>query len=316
MIDESPTPPHWPVRLTLKGHRVLARRRPKAFPTELPIGPRQQEAPFDWTWEAGSFPSNLELAWLEWLRASEAAWCRIHDLCGAHRRPYLGKSQGLVIRHVSLGQASQTDARRKGSKQAAAWRSLRRLVAQAVGSLSAWRKGRVALNSALRATFTIHSTDLPDLGPWDPGWEFSSKGALTQDLVSALTSASWAGTAKRVMMFITRHTQQAVNAAASASARAWRTWAKEACQGFAGAGHAFSKLGSDDGPGLAGPKLLVQQMGDLTAAVVGRATGGSQAAERPGGLGCTFATTLTRRGRRCVQDIQECCWVGPRLHQP
>ena len=48
VIDESPTTPHWPVRLTLMatswGHKVLARRRPKAFPTELPIGPRQPDA--------------------------------------------------------------------------------------------------------------------------------------------------------------------------------------------------------------------------------------------------------------------------------
>ena len=98
VLDESPTTPHWPVRLTHKatswGHRVLARRRPKAFPTELPIGPRQQEAPFDWTWEAGSLPANLELAWLEWLRAAEAAWCRIHDLCGNWRRPLWEEAKG------------------------------------------------------------------------------------------------------------------------------------------------------------------------------------------------------------------------------
>ena len=194
VIDESPTTPHWPVRLTLKattwGHKVLARRRPKAFLTEPPIGPRQQEAPFDWTWEAGSFPANLEQAWLEWLRAAEAAWCRIHDLCGAQRRPYLGRSKGLVIQHVTLGQATRCDARR------GAWRSLRRLVAHAVGSLSAWRKGRVSLGAALRVLHTVAATALPDLGPWDPGWDSSSQGALTQALASALTSASWAGTSQ------------------------------------------------------------------------------------------------------------------------
>ena len=232
----------------------MARCRPKAFPTVLPIGPQQQEAPFDWTWEAGSLPANLELAWLEWLRAAEAAWCRIHDLCGNQRRPFLGRSKGLIIRHVTLGQATHKDARNRSSKQAAAWRSLRRLAAQAVGSLSAWRKGRVSLRAAHRALHTIASTPLPDLGPWDPGWEFFSQRALSQSLASALTKASWAEGVKQVMGFVTRHTQQAVNAAASASARVWRTWAKEACQRSAGAGHAFSKAGIDHGElsGLAG----------------------------------------------------------------
>ena len=30
----------------------------------------------------------------------------------------------------------------------------------------------------------------------------------------------------------------------------------------------------------------------------------------------TFATTFTRRGRRCLQDVQEHRWIGTRLHQP
>ena len=45
--DNSPTTPHWPVRLALKatswGHRVLARRLLKPFPAEVPVGPRRQE---------------------------------------------------------------------------------------------------------------------------------------------------------------------------------------------------------------------------------------------------------------------------------
>ena len=53
-------------------------------------------------------------------------------------------------------------------------------------------------------------------------------------------------------------TQQAVNAAAADSAPCWRQWAKETCQGSAGAAH-----GLDDGEncGLAGPELLVKQSG-------------------------------------------------------
>ena len=65
------------------------------------------------------------------------------------------------------------------------------------------------------------------------------------------------------MAFVKFHSQQAVNAAAADSARCWRRWAKEACQGSAGAAHGFSKAGLDsgDGEGLAGPQLLVNQMG-------------------------------------------------------
>ena len=59
---------------------VLARRRPKPFPTEVPVGPQRQEEHFDWTWAAEDLPVDLELAWLEWLRAAEAAWCQIRDL--------------------------------------------------------------------------------------------------------------------------------------------------------------------------------------------------------------------------------------------
>ena len=49
--------------------------------------------------------------------------------------------------------------------------------------------------------------------------------------------------------------------------------------------------------------------------MVGWAQGECQAAGRAGGLGRTFATTFTRRGRRCLQDIQEHRWIGTRLHQ-
>ena len=132
VVDNSPTSPHWPVRLTLRatswGHRVLARTRPKPFPTEVPVGPRRQEERFDRTWAAEEISDDLELAWLEWLRAAEAAWCGTHDLCGAQRRPSLGRSKGLVIEHVSLAQATRKDTRKGGSKKAASWRSLRRIV--------------------------------------------------------------------------------------------------------------------------------------------------------------------------------------------
>ena len=201
----------------------------------------------------------MELAWLEWLRAAEAAWCRIHDLCGTQRRG----SKGLVIEHVSLGQATRNDTRRRCSKKAAAWRAFRRLVAQAVGSLAVWRKGRASQGTLQQSVNLLASISLPDLGPWDPGWDFPSQEAVAQTLRKAATCGDWASQITRVMVFVKLHTQQAVNAAAADSARCWRLWAKEACQGSAGAAHGFSKAGLDvgDGEGLAGPQLLVNQMG-------------------------------------------------------
>ena len=142
VVDNSPTTPHSHVCLTLKatswGHRVLARRRPKPFPTQVPVGPRRQEEQFEWTWAAEEKPADLELAWLEWLRAAEAAWCRIHDLCGTQRRPFLGRSKGLVIEHVSLGQATRNDTRRRCSKKG---RSLARPAT--LGGAGGWQRGRL-----------------------------------------------------------------------------------------------------------------------------------------------------------------------------
>ena len=96
VVDNSPTSPHSPVSLTPAtswGHRVLARRRPKPFSTEVSVGQQRQEEHFDWTWPAEELPVDLELAWLEWLRAAEASWCRIHDFCGTQRSPFSGKEQ-------------------------------------------------------------------------------------------------------------------------------------------------------------------------------------------------------------------------------
>ena len=52
---------------------------------------------------------------------------------------------------------SRKDTRRSCSKKAAAWRSLRRLVAQAVGNLAAWRKGRTSLHTPQRSVRTVAS---------------------------------------------------------------------------------------------------------------------------------------------------------------
>ena len=169
----------------------------------------------------------------------------------------------MVIEHVSLGQATKNDTRRHCSKKAAAWRAFRRLVAQAVGALAGWRKGRVSQVTLQKSVNLLVSISLLDLGPWDPGWDFPSQEAVAHTLHKAETCGDWASQVTKVMAFVKLHAQQAVNAAAADSARCWRRWAKEACQGSAGAAHGFSKAGLDsgDGEGLAGPQLLVNQMG-------------------------------------------------------
>ena len=102
----------------------------------------------------------------------------------------------------------------------------------------------------------------PNLVSGDPGWDFPSQEDLAHTLRKAATCGDWAFQVTKVMVFIKSHTQQAVSAAAADSARCWRQWAKEACQGSAGAAHGFSKVGLDDGEGggLAGPQLLVKQV--------------------------------------------------------
>ena len=77
------------------------------------MGPTRQEERFDLTWVMVEISGNLELAWLEWLRAAEADWCRIHDLCGAQRGPFLGRNLGLVIENVSYPADAQGHAAAK-----------------------------------------------------------------------------------------------------------------------------------------------------------------------------------------------------------
>ena len=224
------------------------------------MGPRRQEEQLEWTWAAEELPVDLELAWMEWLRAAEAAWCRIHDLCGTQRRPFLARSQGLVIDHVSLGATTRGGAAAKRPQLGV---PLRRLVAQAVGSMDAWRKGRASQGTLQQSVNLLASILLPDLRPGTQAGIFRHK-KLWHTLYAKLQPVGdWDVQVTRVMVFVKCHTQQAVNVAAVDSARCWRQWAKEACQGSAGAAHGFSEAGLDVGDvdGLAGPQLLVNKWG-------------------------------------------------------
>ena len=109
---------------------------------------------------------------------------------------------------------------------------------------AAWRQGRTNLHTSQRAVHTAASVSLPDLGPWERGWEFPSLAALTNTLCEAATNENWTDFVRRVVLFVNHQTQLAVNSSAAESGRGWRQWAKEACFGSAGAGHASSKIGS------------------------------------------------------------------------
>ena len=208
VVDNTPTTPHWPVRLTLKvtswGHIVLARKRPKPFPTEVPVGPQRQEEHVDWTWAAEEPPADLELAWLEWLRAAEAAWCRIHDLCGTQRRPHLGRSKGLVIEHVSLGQATRKDTRKSCSKEG---RGV--ALAASFGGPGRGQPGCLEEGADLPAhvpTVSSHGCLNFVAPPWPLGPRLRIHRRLWHTpSIMQVTHA---------MLFTTSHTQQAISAAA------------------------------------------------------------------------------------------------------
>ena len=244
VVDNSPTTPHWPVRLTVKatswGHRVLARKRPKPFLTEAlwvrsarrsaSIGPgRQRNPPTIWSWHGWSGCAKLQRG---------AAFTTSTELSAG---PSWEGAKGWSSSTFPSAQVSRKDTRRSCSKKAGAWRSLRRLVAQAVGNLAAWRNGRTSQYTTQRSVHTIASISLLDLGPWDPGWDFPSQEALTHTSCNVECSGDWADQVTRVMLFIMSQKQQVVNAAAADSARCWGKWAKEAYQGSAGAGHASSQ---------------------------------------------------------------------------
>ena len=221
-------------------------------------------------------------------------WCRIHDLHGVQRRPFLGRSTGLVIEHVSLGQATRNDTRRSCSKKAAAWRSLRRLVAQAVGNPAAWRKGRTSQYTSQRSVHTVASISLPDLGPRDPGWDFPSREALAHTLCNAATSGETRSHGSCFSSRATRNTQSMlrlqIRRVAGGNGRRKHAGGRPA-QGTPSprlGSAAASRAGWHDRSCWSSK----WRRGDMVAAMVGWAQGECQAACRPGGLGRSFCHDL------------------------
>ena len=250
VVDNSPTTPHSPVSLTLTatswGHRVLARKRPKPFPhagasgdrdarRSILIGPGQQKQH-----GAGSTTS-----------------------AGPNARPFLEGSKGLVIEHVSLGQATRNDTRRRCSKKGGSMAGFSSLCG--AGGRQSGRMEEGASFPGYAATVSQFARFNPVTRSWPLGPRLGFPVTRSCGTFFPQSCNLWglAAQVTRVMVFVKLHTQQAVNAAAADSARCWRQWAKEACQSSAGAAHGFSKVGLDagDGEGLAGPQLWVNQMG-------------------------------------------------------
>ena len=204
------------------------------------------------------------------------------------------------------------------AKKAAAWRSLASFGGPGRGQAGCLEERADLTAHVPTVSHTVASTSLPDIDPKDSGWDFPSQEALAHTLRKAATRGDWAVQVTRVMVFIKSHTQQAVNAAAVDSARCWKQWAKEACQGSARRSAWFlqgwPRCRRWRGVGWAA--ALGQSNGDVAAALAGSAQSQRQAAGRPGGYGRALAKTFTQRGRQCGQDIQAQRRTGSRLHHP
>ena len=162
VVDNSPTMPHRPVRLTLKatpcGHRVLARKRPKPFLAEVPVGPQRQEERVDWTWAAEETPGMAGVAARS--RSSVVPYSRPSR---SSAQAFPGEEQRVGHRarfpRPGYAQGHEEDLQQKGRGMA-----LAASLGGSVGNLAAWRNGRTSLHTSQRPVHTVASISLPDLG--------------------------------------------------------------------------------------------------------------------------------------------------------
>ena len=181
VVDNSPTTPHSPVSLTLTatswGHRVLARSSPRRC-----------------QWDRDARKSNLNGLGLQRSFLPICSWpgwsgCAQQKLHGAGSMISAGPNAGLFWRGAKDWSSNTFPSARQRatirgdccSKKTAAWRAFRRLVAQAVGSMAGWRKGRASQGTLQQSVNLLASISLPDLGPWDPGWEPSQNARPCKD---------------------------------------------------------------------------------------------------------------------------------------
>ena len=181
-----------------------------------------------------------------------------------------------------------------------------------------WRKGRASQGTLQQSVNLLASISPPDLGTWDPGWDFSV--TRSYGTIFAQSCNLWG-------LGLPGHKGYGFRQAS-------HTASSQRCG--SGFGTLLEAVGEGSLPGFCGssawllqgwPRFrrwrgagraaaLGQSNGDVAATLAGSAQSQCQAACRPGGYGRAIAKAFTRRGRQCVQDIQALRRFGSRLHQP
>ena len=253
VVDNSPTTPHWPVRLTRKatswGHRVLVQTLPKPFPTcgtTAPGGARRLDP-------GGRGNPGRHGAGMVGVVARR---CRIHDLYGAQRRPFLERNKGGVIEHVSLGQGTRNDTRRSCSRKAGAACWPRRLATWLLGGRGGPRSTRY------NGQFTRLPQSLcPTLAPGTQAGIFRRK-KLWQTPCTMQPPGRIGQTRSRGSCFSSRATRNKQSMLRLQIRRVAGGNGRRSMPGV-GAAQGFAEVGIDDGEvgGPVGPELLVKQMG-------------------------------------------------------
>ena len=310
LVDNSPTTPHSPVSLTLTatswGHRVLARRRPKPFPRRcqwdrnarrsILIGPGQQRISLStWSWCGWSGCAQQKQHGARSTTDPTEAFSGEEQRVG-HRARF--SRPGHAQRHEETLQQKGRNLARPAT----------------LGGAGGWQPGRLEEGANQHACFNFVTR------PWPLGSRLGFSLARSSGTHSSQSCNLWG-------LGIPGHKGHGFHQESHATS-------SQCCGCRCGA--LLEAMGEGSLPGVgrrstwlfqgrprrrrgrwAGRAAAAgQAIGNVVAALVGFAQSQRQAAGRPGGCGRAFAKTFTRRGRRCVQEIQEHRWVGSRLHQP
>ena len=202
VVHNSPTTPHWPVRLTLKatswGHRVLARQRPKPFPR------RRQ-------WDRNARRSTSIGPWRQ--RRPPKTWSR-HGWSGCERRRLLGAAPTTSLElgagpswgdtrgwSLSTCPLPRRRARTPGKLSTKRQRHDARSGASWPRQWATWLLGGTGGHFSTRRNAQFEQSPQYRCPILAPGWEFPSQEALAPALHGAVTSENWTDLVRRVMLF-------------------------------------------------------------------------------------------------------------------
>ena len=195
-----------------------------------------------------------------------------------------------------------TRVRRGGSKKAGAWRSLRRLVAQAVGNLAAWRKGRTNPHaSTFNPHDCLHLVARPRPGT-QAGTFHHRRLSDTPDTMQSPAGVGqiWAG-GPCLSSSVKRNKQSMlrlqIRRVAGGTGRRKQARARQA-PGTPSPRPALSTASTVGSPGQI---CLSRKTADLVAVMDGRVQGKRQAACRPG-------DPLPRPALEKVDDVCKLAW--------